>query len=126
MLVIIGLYVFDFRLPAQSRGVCQLQFSPCGNYLFSGGRCENALLCWDLRRLQAPIHRFERISSNHQHIDFQICRNGRYVITGSQDGRLIVYDVYEAALFPEGVDDTPACYSIHAHNDSLNGVSVIR
>ena len=41
--------VFD-TLGGHPHGVTKVQFSPDGKYLYTGGRRDDAILCWDIRK----------------------------------------------------------------------------
>ncbi|SPQ95784.1 Anaphase-promoting complex subunit 4 WD40 domain-containing protein [Plasmodiophora brassicae] len=111
-------------MPSHRRGVTSVKFSPCGLYLWSGGRCEPDLLCWDVRYAQVPLHRLPRVVGNHQRIDFDLERTGRYVITGGQDGIVRAYDVMEAPV-PPSTAPAPAYFQYRVGpGDSCNGVGL--
>jgi WD40 repeat protein len=62
----------------------QALFTPDGNYLFTGARKENDILCWDIRNTSRVVMRLSRLVDTNQHIHFDIDPTGRYLITASQ------------------------------------------
>ncbi len=62
----------------------QALFTPDGNYLFTGARKENDILCWDIRNTSRVVMRLSRLVDTNQHIRFDIDPTGKYLITASQ------------------------------------------
>jgi len=101
-------------------GVTQLKFSPNGQYLFSGARKEGGILCWDVRNTCQVLGRFPRDSSTCQRIYFDIDpSNGRFLVTGSRDGAVRLYDLTSTPN--EECVYTPSLV-FQAHGTSTNGV----
>ncbi|GLE02637.1 hypothetical protein PINS_up011478 [Pythium insidiosum] len=95
------------------RGVTQVQFSPCGNYLYTAARRDATINCWDVRHSLQVVQSFSRLADTNQRIEFDVHCTGRYLMTGSRDGRALLYDVPTG----ERVDDRLAM------PDAVNGVS---
>eukprot|EP00873_Tetraselmis_striata_P001711 jgi/Tetstr1/421975/TSEL_001221.t1 len=75
-------------------GVTQIQFSPDGNYLYSGARKDGEIICWDVRFTPGPVYRLQRGTANtNQRIQFDIEPCGRHLGTGQEDGRIQLYDL---------------------------------
>lgn len=72
------------RQRAIRRCIRQALFTPDGNYLFTGARKENDILCWDIRNTSRVVMRLSRLANTNQHIHFDIDPTGKYLITGSQ------------------------------------------
>ncbi|XP_057764645.1 uncharacterized protein LOC130985597 [Salvia miltiorrhiza] len=83
-----------YVLHGQEGGVTQVQFSKDGNYLYSGGRKDPYILCWDIRKTVDIVYKLYRSSeSTNQRIQFDIEPLGRYLGTGGQDGLVHIYDL---------------------------------
>ena len=97
---VVGLYVDNSptmlcALGGHRGGVTHVRFSHDGTYLFSGARQDDAILCYDVRRSQAPIASFERRCATNQRIGFDLSSDSRALVTGGEDGRVLVYDVLQ-------------------------------
>ncbi|CAK4659257.1 hypothetical protein LEN26_005519 [Aphanomyces euteiches] len=95
------------------QGITQVQFTPDGRYLLTGARKNNVINVWDIRNTMQILHTFEREAPTNQRIAFDIHMGSRYVITGSADCRVRMYDLFSGELVSE----------IRALPDSVNGVS---
>jgi len=69
------------ELRGQRGGVTHTQFS--GHYLFTGGRRDPFVMCWDVRNLSGLLCEFPREVTTNQRIGFDVRDSGRYLITGS-------------------------------------------
>ncbi|XP_052201678.1 uncharacterized protein LOC127807682 isoform X2 [Diospyros lotus] len=105
-----------YILHGQEGGVTHVQFSKDGNYLFTGGRKDPYILCWDVRKAVDIVYKLYRSSSNtNQRILFDIEPSGRHLGTGGQDGLVHIYNLqtgqwvssFQAAL------DTVNGFSFH-------------
>lgn len=61
----IGVYVEDMKgvaleLTGLNFGVTHLKWSPCGRYLWAGGRASKEISCWDLRQTRELVGTVER------------------------------------------------------------------
>ena len=97
---VVGLYVDSSptmlcALGGHRGGVTHVRFSHDGTYLFSGARQDDAILCYDVRRSQAPLASFERRCATNQRIGFDLSPDSRALLTGGEDGRVLVYDVLQ-------------------------------
>ena len=75
-----------------SFGVSHVKWSPCGNYLWVGGRQSNKLACWDVRSSRSEVGTVLRSLRSNQKMSFDIDPWGKFLATGSQDGELLIYD----------------------------------
>ncbi|XP_059623460.1 uncharacterized protein LOC132266562 isoform X2 [Cornus florida] len=83
-----------YVLHGQEGGVTHVQFSKDGNYLYTGGRKDPYILCWDIRKAVDILYKLYRSSeSTNQRISFDIEPFGRYLGTGGQDGLVHIYDL---------------------------------
>nr|AFK42969.1 unknown [Lotus japonicus] len=105
-----------YLLHGQEGGITHVQFSRDGNYLYTGGRKDPHILCWDVRKAVDCVYKLYRSAENtNQRILFDIDPSGQHLATGGQDGLVHIYDLqtgqwvssFEAAL------DTVNCFSFH-------------
>ncbi|KAE9607183.1 hypothetical protein Lal_00025673 [Lupinus albus] len=105
-----------YVLHGQEGGVTHVQFSRDGNYLYTGGRKDPYIMCWDLRNAVDCVYKLYRASENtNQRILFDIDPSGQHLGTGGQDGFVHLYDLqtgqwvsgFQAAL------DTVNGFSFH-------------
>eukprot|EP00002_Diphylleia_rotans_P011254 TRINITY_DN2228_c0_g1_i11.p1 TRINITY_DN2228_c0_g1~~TRINITY_DN2228_c0_g1_i11.p1 ORF type:complete len:271 (-),score=47.90 TRINITY_DN2228_c0_g1_i11:1114-1926(-) len=94
----IGLYSEDQRNlvwmeTASEGGVSQVQFSYDGTYLYSAGRKDSKILCWDIRNTGDIVYTMDRVAPTNQHIHFEIDSSGTQLVAASQDGIVRVYDL---------------------------------
>ncbi|PWZ54149.1 hypothetical protein Zm00014a_039302 [Zea mays] len=107
-----------YVLHGQLGGVTQVLFSKDGNYLYTGGRKDPYILCWDIRNTVDIVYKLYRSAdTTNQRIYFDIEPCGRHLATGGQDGMVHVYDLqggqwvtgYQAAA------DTVNGFSFHPY-----------
>ncbi|KAG0547685.1 hypothetical protein BDA96_01G101900 [Sorghum bicolor] len=83
-----------YVLHGQIGGVTQVLFSKDGNYLYTGGRKDPYILCWDIRNTVDIVYKLYRSAdTTNQRIYFDIEPCGRHLATGGQDGMVHVYDL---------------------------------
>ncbi|KAK5575727.1 hypothetical protein RB653_006861 [Dictyostelium firmibasis] len=78
-------------------GITQIMFSPKdSNYLFASFRKSNYIIGWDIRNTVAQqVYQLYRPLSSHQRLQFDIDPfSSRYLSTGSQNGQLLIYDLF--------------------------------
>lgn len=86
-------------LHGQSGGVNQVQWSPDGNYLYTGARKDPNILCWDVRYTQNTVYSIQRCAAHtNQRICFDIEPCGRHLVSGGQDGFVTVFDLTDGHL----------------------------
>ncbi|CAN1854397.1 Telomerase Cajal body protein 1 [Linum perenne] len=83
-----------YLLHGQEGGITHVQFSNDGNYLYTGGRKDPYIMCWDVRKAVEVVYKFYRSSAQtNQRIYFDLDPHGRHLGTGGQDGLVHIYDL---------------------------------
>ncbi|KAI7756400.1 hypothetical protein M8C21_011640 [Ambrosia artemisiifolia] len=105
-----------YVLHGQEGGVTHIQFSKDGNYLYTGGRKDPYILCWDIRKTVEIVYKLYRSTeTTNQRIQFDIEPYGRHLGTGGQDGLVHIYDLQTgqwASSF-QAASDTVSGFSFH-------------
>jgi hypothetical protein len=73
-------------------GVTCMKWSPCGHYLWVGGRNNDNIHCYDIRSTQSIVGTVQRKLSSNQRMTFDIDPWGKYLCTGDQDGQVLFYN----------------------------------
>lgn len=105
-----------YVLHGQEGGITHLQFSRDGNYLYTGGRKDPYILCWDLRKAVQVVYKLYRSSEHtNQRILFDIEPSGRHLGTGGQDGLVHIYDLQTGKWISgfQAAADTVNGFSFH-------------
>ncbi|MCD7456000.1 hypothetical protein HAX54_030427 [Datura stramonium] len=103
-----------YVLHGQEGGVTHVQFSKDGNYLYTGGRKDPYILCWDIRKTVNIVYKMYRSSeTTNQRIYFDIEPRGQHLGSGGQDGSVHIYNLQTG----EWVS------SFRAASDTVNGFS---
>jgi len=96
-------------------GVTQVLWSKCGNFLFSGGRRDNFIHCWDIRNTSRTIFKMARNCITNQKMFFDVHPSGQWLISGTQDGDSVVYELSTYGKL---------IHQQHMHQGSLNGIHI--
>ncbi|XP_072972349.1 uncharacterized protein [Typha angustifolia] len=103
-----------YVLHGQAGGVTQVLFSKDGTCLYTGGRKDPYILCWDIRNTVDIVYKLYRSSENtNQRIAFDVEPYGRHLATGGQDGLVHVYDLQSGQWIT----------AFQAASDTINGFS---
>lgn len=105
-----------YVLHGQEGGVTHVQFSRDGNYLYTGGRKDPYILCWDVRKAVDCVYKLYRSAENtNQRILFDIDPSGQHLGTGGQDGSVHIYDLQTGQWVSsfEAAQDTVNSFSFH-------------
>ncbi|XP_036968674.1 telomerase Cajal body protein 1 [Acanthopagrus latus] len=104
-------------------GLTHLLFSPDGNYLYTGGRKDPEILCWDLREPGKVVFSLKRNVATNQRIYFDLDLSGRYLLSGDTEGVVSVWDTQTA---PPDVNEEllQPQLRFQAHWDCTNGISI--
>lgn len=110
----------------QQGGVTHLAFSPDGTKLYSGGRKDPEIICWDLRNPGQILFVALRQVLTNQRIYFELDRSGQYMFSGSHDGTVNIWDttVTPEELFPGQDSVLKVTNKFQAHKDTVNGISL--
>ncbi|XP_014670478.1 PREDICTED: telomerase Cajal body protein 1-like [Priapulus caudatus] len=108
-------------------GVTHMVFSPDGNRLYSGGRNDPEILCWDVRSPEQVLFSVQRKVRTNQRFYFDLDASGRYLVSGCQQ-TACVWDTHQVSPLlyrarSEGEMLSPTVV-FKAHGDSVNGISI--
>lgn len=82
-------------------GVSSTKWSPCGRYLWVGGRNSAEITCWDVRGSKRQVGKVTRSMATNQRNYFDIDPWGQYVLTGDDSGKLLCYNAKTFELVAE-------------------------
>ncbi|KAG7465300.1 hypothetical protein MATL_G00174900 [Megalops atlanticus] len=109
--------------PRHHGGVTHLLFSPDGQRLYTGGRKDPEVLCWDLRDPGRVLFSLKRSVTTNQRIYFDLDASGRYLLSGDTEGVVSVWDTSTAP--PDGKEEVlQPQLQFQAHTDCANGISL--
>ncbi|XP_056171828.1 uncharacterized protein LOC115693487 isoform X7 [Syzygium oleosum] len=96
--------------------VNKVLFSKDGNYLYTGGRKDPFIMCWDVRKTVDVVYKLYRSSEDtNQRIYFDVEPLGRHLGTGGQDGLVHIYDLQTGQWISgfQAASDTVNGFSFH-------------
>ena len=71
----------------------QLAFSHDALHLYSAARRDGSIHCWDVRNTCQVLATYERACPTNQRIGFRLAADSRALISASQDGRVLAFDL---------------------------------
>ncbi|XP_059164199.1 telomerase Cajal body protein 1-like [Physella acuta] len=110
-------------MQGQQGGVTHIMFSPDGTKLYSGGRKDAEILCWDTRNMGKILFSALRDVKTNQRIYFDVSQSGRYLMSGNHDGTVAFWDTLSSFEEINGDVFLKPCSQFLAHGDCVNGVS---
>lgn len=88
----------------------------CGNFLYSGARKDESILCWDVRHTGECVYQLQhRHGGSNQRMAFDIEPCGRHLVAGGTDGSVRAYDLQDGSCkgtWPVAADTVAGC-SMH-------------
>ncbi|XP_072254955.1 telomerase Cajal body protein 1 [Pyxicephalus adspersus] len=102
-------------------GVTHVLFSPDGNCIFSGGRKDSEILCWDVRQPGRILCSLKRDVTTNQRIYFDMDISGRYLLSGDTQGLVTVWDMES----PPVEDILSPALQFQGQNDCINGIRFV-
>lgn len=121
---LVGIYKEDnvelvMKLSGFEGGITDLKFSKDGSQLFCGCRKDPWIYCWDLRNTRNVLYKMERKSNTSQKMFFDIDPYNQYLVTGSQDNSIYIYDIINnpGTLIKkiDGLNDVINCVQFHPY-----------
>ncbi|XP_078234622.1 telomerase Cajal body protein 1 isoform X2 [Pogona vitticeps] len=104
-------------------GVTHALFSPDGFHLFTGGRKDAEILCWDLRQPDRVLFSVCRTVATNQRVYFDLDPSGTFLVSGSTEGLVTVWDTTRPpGSGPRSV--LPPVLQFQALQDCVNGISL--
>ena len=102
-------------------GVTHLKWSNCGNYLYIGGRKNDNILKWDVRNTREEVGRFTRTCNTNQKYIFDLDPWGKFLATGSQEGKIHIYDTttFDLVKSSENLGDAVNSVAFHPFSSVL-------
>ncbi|KRY39157.1 WD repeat-containing protein 48, partial [Trichinella spiralis] len=80
---------------ANQRGITHMMMTSSGYYLFTGGRCDCEICCWDVRIMPKKMKVLKRPADTPQRIYFDIDHFDKFIISGSSTGHVIIWNLDE-------------------------------
>ncbi|XP_005111944.2 telomerase Cajal body protein 1 [Aplysia californica] len=111
-------------MQGQRGGITHVMFSPDGTKLYSGGRKDAEILCWDMRNTGKILFSVLRDVKTNQRMYFDLSQSGRYLTTGNHDGSVAFWDTLLPGEEVNGEVFLKPCSQFQAHEDCVNGVSL--
>lgn len=121
----LGLYSYEEGimlsvLQGHHGGVTHVLFSPDGNCIFTGGRKDPEILCWDVRHPGKILCSLKREVTTNQRIYFDMEISGRYLLSGDTHGLVTVWDM----VSPPVEDILSPALQFQGQSDCVNGISL--
>lgn len=107
-------------LDGQKGGVTHVAFCEDGSKLFSGGRKDPEILCWDLRNLGKVLSVYKRTVNTNQTMYFDV-RDG-LVCSGNDNGLISFWSESSSETSKESSEASSSQSCFKGHDDSVNGI----
>ncbi|XP_054851124.1 telomerase Cajal body protein 1 isoform X2 [Eublepharis macularius] len=104
-------------------GVTHALFSPEGFCLYTGGRKDSEILCWDLRQPGEILFSVSRMVATNQRLYFDLDPSGRFLLSGDTEGLITIWDTSQ----PPSSTPRPVLQptlQFQALRDCVNGISL--
>lgn len=98
-------------LTGQKGGLTNVKFSSDSRLLFSGGRKDQEILCWDMRNLGEVLEVFKTSSYTNQTMYFDVSPDDKFISSGDTQGHIKIWDLSKS------LDRATSCDSSSQHDD---------
>ncbi|KAK0059750.1 telomerase Cajal body protein 1-like isoform X1 [Biomphalaria pfeifferi] len=110
-------------IQGQQGGVTHVLFSPDGTKIYSGGRKDAEILCWDTRNLGHILFSALRDVKTNQRMYFDVSQSGQFLMSGNNDGTVMFWNTLHECQEFNGDMFLKPCSQFYAHFDCVNGIS---
>ncbi|XP_043946111.1 telomerase Cajal body protein 1 [Protopterus annectens] len=110
-------------LKGHQGGVTHAVFSPDGSLLYTGGRKDPEILCWDLRNPGKVLLSVLRNVTTNQRMYFDIDPYGRYLVSGNTQGVVSVWDM-SLPCIESACSLLNPVLQFQSQRDCINGISL--
>lgn len=122
----VGLYSEEMAgalwlIQGQSGGVTHLQFSPDGQRLYTGGRKDPEILCWDMRHPGRVLMTLQRPLDTNQRLYFDQDRVGRHLISGCSEGKVLLWNTTAIPVENSSEATIEPIRIVSAHSSVVSG-----
>eukprot|EP00727_Mastigamoeba_balamuthi_P002675 m51a1_g12404 putative telomerase cajal body protein 1 (388) ;mRNA; f:693236-694723 len=108
--------VAELGSPAHAPGVTQVAWVG-DEHVLTGARRDGAIRKWDVRNTSRHVCEYRRQVATNQRVSFCVSPCAGFLLSGSADGCLLVWDLRDESASPQPVASVPG------HGDAVNGVS---
>ncbi|XP_061446215.1 telomerase Cajal body protein 1 [Rhineura floridana] len=105
-------------------GITHALFAPDGFHLFTGGRKDAEILCWDLRQPGEVLSAMCRTVATNQRLYFDLDPSGRLLLSGDTEGLVSVWDTSQPPTSGPARPLLQPLLQFQALTDCVNGISL--